>query len=124
MTKNNTTPLLVKEPLGIDPLWRDDDGFIAQGTGDNYKTFADTNVNDDDIDDRERRTEQIISSFNGTIAKGYNPEAMEGLYKALEVSISTLKSVVAIFKDGPTGVDKETERLLSDCFTALKNAKL
>lgn len=45
-------------------LWRDDDGFIANGHGDDYQTFADTNVNDLDIDDRERNTEFIITACN------------------------------------------------------------
>lgn len=75
----------VKDELNDKTLWRDDNGFIAQGTGDNYKTFVDTNVNDDDIDDRERRTDEIIAAYNGTIVKGYNPAAMGELYKALQM---------------------------------------
>lgn len=65
------------------PLWRDDDGFIAQGTGDTYKTFADTNVNDDDIDEREKRMEMVMLAFNNTYGKGVNPEGCEDMRIAL-----------------------------------------
>lgn len=77
-------------------LWRDDDGFIAQGTGENYKTFASTNVNDDDIDDREERAEQIIKSFNATYGKGINPEAVPQMYAALK----WLWDIIGTARDG------------------------
>ena len=81
-------------PADITPLWRDDNGFIAQGIDDDYKTFADTNVNDDDIDDRERRADQLISAFNGTFSKGLNPEAFEEVVKLLTDSLPHLKELM------------------------------
>lgn len=105
-------------------LWRDDDGFIAQGSGDNYITFADTNVNDDDIDDRERRTDEIIEAYNGTIAKGYNPAAMEELYKALGIVTEKLRLSLEywkVTKDGDNFLQSEYEDNMS-CYGAVHNA--
>lgn len=124
-TKPQDTSTRKDEYISKD-LWRDDDGFIAQGSGDNYITFADTNVNDDDIDDRERRTDEIIEAYNGTIAKGYNPAAMEELYKALKNMYALTEEMGMIMTS-----DQWTEKfrskfnpIMTDTETALQNAKI
>lgn len=45
-------------------LWRDDDGFLAIGSGDSYHTFADLDCNDLDIDEREANKERVIKAWN------------------------------------------------------------
>ncbi len=51
------------------PWWRDDDGFVASGNGDTYKTIADPNCSDLDIDEREANCRLIAAA----------PEMLEAL---------------------------------------------
>jgi len=45
------------------PYWRDDDGFIAAGSGDTYVTLADFDCsNDIDIDEREANKDLFIAA--------------------------------------------------------------
>lgn len=45
------------------PWWRDDDGFIASGSGDTYLTVASPNCsNDIDIDEREANANLIAAA--------------------------------------------------------------
>lgn len=45
-------------------VWRDDDGFIAIGEGDDYKTFADLDCSDLDISEREANKDRFIKCWN------------------------------------------------------------
>lgn len=106
-------------------LWRDDDGFIAQGKGDTYKTFADTNVNDDDIDDRERRTDQIIAAYNNTYAKGINPESIPQLQEQNRVLREALENLFNAVDLKRYNVKKDFSFLVTHAAagTALHNTK-
>ena len=44
------------------PWWRDDDGFIAAGTSDNYVTVASPNCSAMDIDEREANARLIAAA--------------------------------------------------------------
>lgn len=44
------------------PWWRDDDGFIAAGSGETYVTVADADCSDMDIDEREANKTLIIAA--------------------------------------------------------------
>lgn len=62
--KQKTTPA-TEAPLHTQgDLWRDDDGFIAIGSGDNYHTFADLDCSDLDISEREANKERLIMCWN------------------------------------------------------------
>jgi hypothetical protein len=44
------------------PWWRDDDGFIAAGSGETYVTIADVDFSDLDIDEREANARLIAAA--------------------------------------------------------------
>jgi hypothetical protein len=44
------------------PWWRDDDGFISAGSGDDYVTIADPQCSDMDIDEREANARLIAAA--------------------------------------------------------------
>ena len=44
------------------PWWRDDDGFIAAGSGETYVTIADGDCSDLDIDEREANKRLIAAA--------------------------------------------------------------
>lgn len=93
---------LTEQALQYSPLWRDDDGFIAQGSGDNYITFADTNVNDDDIDDRERRTDLLISAFNNTYGQGIDPNQYPQLKKQRDELLEAMRLLISDYGNDTT----------------------
>ena len=92
-------------------LWRDDDGFIANGHGDDYQTFADTNVNDLDIDDRERNTEFIITACNS-----YHDmyEALKKEMQFLDLLIQTVSGMSSVHKIEINNRIAEIEAALSE----------
>lgn len=74
------------------PYWRDDDGFIAAGTGDDYVTFCDTNCNNLDIDDREANTAFIVKACNEYYR---NKEVIGALVDALKDCRDDLSRIAA-----------------------------
>ncbi|MES2287742.1 MAG: hypothetical protein V4547_18775 [Bacteroidota bacterium] len=70
MKKETTTPQPDSTIEGLQDkhteweLWRDDDGFIAIGHGDNYHTFADLDCSDLDISEREANKDRLIMCWN------------------------------------------------------------
>lgn len=65
------------------PWWRDDDGFLAAGSGDTYVTIADFDCSDDiDADEREANKSLAMAApaMRAAIsdALAFRPEAFEG----------------------------------------------
>ena len=66
-------------------LFRDESGFVStNSSAEGLLMFADANVNDRDIDEREANTEAIITAVNATYGKGINPKGIEKMKTMLE----------------------------------------
>lgn len=63
-------------------MWRDDDGFLAIGKGDDYKTVADFDCSDMDIDEREANKLRMMSCWNG--CDGLRPDELHSFVKGVE----------------------------------------
>ncbi len=57
------------------PWWRDDEGFIAAGSGETYVTIADGDCSDLDIDEREANKRLIAAA----------PDMLAALERIVEV---------------------------------------
>lgn len=71
-----------------------------------------------DFEHKHFNQEAAQLSVNETFGKGYNPQAMDELYKALEAQIDHEKGLRA------TGRGTMPDILFNESETALKNAKL
>jgi hypothetical protein len=94
------------------PLWRDDDGFLASGSGDDYVTVADCDCNDRDINEREATKALIAHRYN------HFDEVVEAL-EAITQTYRTFRNVPNEDKEW-TPIDDEA---LDNAFSVLARAK-
>lgn len=77
---NNTFQVIPDTNHTPGELWRDDDGFLAIGKGDDYKTFADLDCSDMDIAEREANKDRVMDLWNNA---GKRQQAVESLILAM-----------------------------------------
>ena len=93
-------------------LWRDDDGFIAIGTGDDYKTFADLDCSDADIDERESNKDRMILCWNNF------DELVDTLKKSLQIIerlSDSYRSVANKHSDFTNGEFRMIQNVINKC---------
>jgi hypothetical protein len=124
--RDETQPQESKEPLDITPgkWYYSKDQENACTIGNNTVCLFMSNETEViegkiTIDEVVNNSIGVCRAINSTYGKGYNPEAMEGLYKALEECVERLEYQKITGEWG-----KLDQSALTESKQALKNAKL